>query len=596
MGTSAELSPNPPPAILPEPASLQLEPLAEDLRALNAASSREFLALSQALQSIAGHCRKITEMSREVTGLAALGESERALDTLQKILADAAQLQALGSTSREKLHKILSALQSSRDPLNHLIKLPVKLNTVGMLSRIEGSRLEGAAVNVSGLTAEMSRLSESIAQQVATVSGESEKLAHLFVQSVRQMDEVEERERKQGADLVLQTQALLDSFQTRSRASNAAAVKIDEEYGGIRQSIDRIVTMLQSEDIGRQRVEHVQDVLRGAAVSAASDPKQEEVADLVALQHPQLIGTRDLLVNSITSILENLRSLRPRVEGLTAEVAALSLQTGEAGHSFADTIKSRMEGLCLIFDQYFGSARTVVSIVQTVLPSLSDMAGAVGEVEDIQASIRLMALNAEIKTAHLGNSGAAMGVLASELHKITEQSDGDTRSILDGLRLMEQVLKEMSGHDVPSGDSIMMSSGGAEVKEQVFGLVEAVLHASHEMAQRIAALQQVAGSLGAEIQNACEVAGRATGIGPGFDSVIERVKAAADHLDRLSARTGDRKGERAARLAAMYSMQSEREVHQSFFGKEGQESSAAGPAEKGNGAGDHDLGDNVELF
>jgi hypothetical protein len=115
-------------------------------------------------------------------------------------------------------------------------------------------------------------------------------------------------------------------------------------------------------------------------------------------------------------------------------------------------------------NQYFASARTVVSIVHTVLPSLEDMTGAVAEVEDIQSSIRLMALNTEIKTAHLGHEGVAMGVLASELHKITEQSEGDTRVILECLHAMEDVLKALGTHDAPSGDSMVMQSGCTEVK------------------------------------------------------------------------------------------------------------------------------------
>jgi hypothetical protein len=591
---SSNLSSDRVPAVLTVTDVPQLGSLPNDLLALNAAAAKEFLELSGALQSISGHIRNITSLSREATSLAAIEESERALGTLQHILADAEQLQTLGQTSREKLHNILSALENFREPLARLLKLPGKLNTIGMLSRIEGSRLESASVNVSGLTAEMGRLSENIAQQVATVAGESGRMAQLFTQSVQKMDDAEDLERHQSADLIAQTRSLLDSFQLRARASNAAALKIDEQYVGIRQAIDKIVTMLQTEDIARQRVEHVHEVLSSAAGSADAGAKPQELADILTLQSFQLLDTRDLVVNSLTSVLESLRSLRPRVEALREEVSALSLQTGEDGQSFATTIKDRMDALCAIFDQYFSSARAIVAIVHTVLPSLTDMGGAVEEVEDIQASIRLMALNAEIKTAHLGGEGAAMGVLASELHKITEQSDGDTRVILDCLSAMKEIVQTMAIHNSSSGASVT-SSANEEVKEQVLGLVDAVLNSSQEMARRIAALQEVAATLGTEIQSACEVAERAASIGQGFDAVLGRLQRKIEQLGGTLSGKGAMR-DRAPNLAAMYSMESEREVHEQFFGAPASENAGRERPSKKESATANDLGDNVELF
>jgi len=569
-----------PPALL---ASLQ-----DDLRELNAAGARQFLALAGSLQSIAGHARDIAALSHQLAELTGAGESDEAVATLQQVLTEAARVQTLSQDSREKFREILSCVEHSRPSLTRLIKLPLLLNTVGILSRIEASRLTDASVNAASLTSGVDKVAENIGRIVAQVAGEAATLTGVVSQGAQQLDAVEEKQRHQTADLISHGRNLLDSFRARSEASKAAVGKIDEQYANIHSATNSVVLSLQSEDIARQRVEHIQEALE--QVSAAGSLLGSE--NVLFLQRSQLFTARKLLSDSLASILDSLRSLNPRLNSLTAETAALVSQTDEDGGSFAATIKEELGILSSILGPYFSSARAVASTVETILPALTAMTSAVNEVEEIQASIRLMALNAEVKAAHLGETGAAMGVLASELHKITGQSDGDSRIILGCLLGMDGVLKALASQGVTSNISFLISSEGDDVKKGIDHLVEAIVNSGRETSASLAVLQQKTEVLRHELAGACELTEQANGVIQGFDDVLEKLDQTLEQLgwkpDAPPAPEGA-----AANLKKLYSMHEERRVHEQAFGISPADATRPLPQPAAPGS---ELGENVELF
>ena len=271
--------------------------LQDGLARLNACAAEVFLALGGALQSVATQAREVAGLSKSAISLGAAGQSDESMGKLQLMLGDAIQVQALGRMSREKLHEVFGHLKHCQAPLSHLMKLPSVLRTVGMLYRIEASRLEGASIkgvtiNVSSLTADMDEMGRQIGERVATVGSEGARLAQLFQTGTEHMDRVEERERGEATSLIQQTSAVIASFRARQKAANEAARKIDQQYGDMRLASDRIVMSLQSEDMARQRIEHVQEALAQIASGVEAGGLQGGDADILMLQRSQLLSTR----------------------------------------------------------------------------------------------------------------------------------------------------------------------------------------------------------------------------------------------------------------------------------------------------------------
>jgi hypothetical protein len=568
--------------------------LQEGLTRLNACAAEVFLALGGALQSVATQAHEVAGLSKSATSLGAAGESDESMSKLQLILGDAIQVQALGRVSREKLHEVFGHLKHCQAPLSHLMKLPSVLRTVGMLYRIEASRLEGASVqgvtiNVSSLTADMDEMGRQIGERVAAVGSEGARLAQLFQAGTEHMDEVEEQERGEASNLIQQTSAVIASFRARQKAANEAARKIDQQYGDMRLASDRIVMSLQSEDMARQRIEHVQEALAQIASGVEACGLQGADADILMLQRSQLRSTRELLAEAIASVREGLRALGARLDALATESSSWASKTDKDGHLFSAEVKSKLSSLCSIFDSYLISARNVVSTVDSVLPGLQEMTNAVNEVEEIHASIRILALNAGIKTARSGKMGAAIGSLAVELHGIAKQSDADTRELLERLRAMQRPLSEMEKQKVMSLSSNMLQWSGARMTEEMHSLVEPVIAESGKLSEMLATLQEKTAKLRTDLRSASEIAERAGVVIQTFEGVLKQ-------LDRhLKAMGHSPEAKRAAgggtsRLSTLYSMQSERLVHEQMFEDN---KSEAKPGEAPMAA---EPGNDVELF
>jgi hypothetical protein len=565
--------------------------LQDGLQRLNACAAEVFLALGGALQSVAVEAREVAGLSKAAVGLGTAGESDQSMHKLQLVLTDAVQVQALGQVSREKLHEVFSHLKQSRAPLDRLMNLPSVLNIVGMLYRIEASRLESASINVSSLTGDMDGMGRQIGKRVATVGAEAARLSRLIKEGTEQLDRVEEQERTQAADLIRQTGAVIGSFRARQEAAGQTAVKIDKEYGDMRQASDRIVMSLQSEDMARQRIEHVQEAISRIATGVEAGGLHSGDADVLLLQRSQLSSTRGLLSDSIASVRDGLRSLGPRLDALTADTSAWASHTDQEGHSFSAEVKSKLGALGSIFGAYLNSAQKVVTTVDSVLPGLVEMTNAVNEVEEIHASIRVLALNAGIKTARSGKLGAAIGALAVELHEIARQSDGDTRAVLESLHAMQGPLKEMEERKITSLSSNMMQWSGQQMTQEMNCLIDPVLADSLKLSKMLAVLFEKTAKLRTDLKSAVAVAERAGVVIQMFDSVLEE-------LDRNLGRMGyspdavlSHDG-KTARLSALYSMESERLVHEQLLGVGKPSPDAAGATPT---AAD-ELGSNVELF
>ena len=79
------------------------------------------------------------------------------------------------------------------------------------------------------------------------------------------------------------------------------------------------------------------------------------------------------------------------------------------------------------------------------LKTTADVSGSVNDIEEIGAEIQLIALNARIKTAHTGDEGAPLGVIAEAIQRLS--SDANTGKTAISAALNDVML---AAHDVQS--------------------------------------------------------------------------------------------------------------------------------------------------
>jgi hypothetical protein len=576
----------------PSVSSMPLAQLCESLGSLNARVAEEFLGLAAILQSNSTRARQITVESHKATGSEANLQSSRSIGVLQRILGDSASISEMVEVSTEKMLEILSHVNAARGPLQRLTKMRSLLQTVGVLSRIEGGRITNTSVDLSSLSKDIDVLAEEVQQHLNRIFEDSSTLSEVLQNGIRELSRFEQQERVQTADLIRRTQSVLAPMIARSESLQAAARDIDEQYTQFHRATDKVVMSLQSEDIARQRVEHVQEAIRRVAVSLDSGNSVESSAGVLVVQRSQLVSTRDLLKDALQTIYSGLESLSPRIQDLVARTATLAQQTDEGGQSFASVIDSGLETVSTVFKQCSASVKAVVAIVDGVLPSVEKMTAGACALEEIEASIHLISLNATVKTAHLGSEGVAMGVIASELHSITRKSEGDTKFVLDGLTAIGEALSKITNEEAMSGSSLMMSSSGDDVGSELAGLSESIRSSSQQMKAGLDQVRQLAEALCVELTRGCQLATHAASLTEEFDNQLRSFDEVFEQLgytkEMAAAAIG---GNHSEDLSALYSMESERKLHMAVFGG----SSSQSAPEVSDSAGS-EFGDDVELF
>jgi hypothetical protein len=221
------------------------------------------------------------------------------------------------------------------------------------------------------------------------------------------------------------------------------------------------------------------------------------------------------------------------------------------------------------------------------------MTKAAERLEDIELSMRLLALNAAIKTAQLGAEGAAMSVVATALKCSAADSKTNTQPVIECLTSMSQSLADISVHGSASAASSLMRSDAKEVAATVAQLADCVNNSRSELARKLNVLLAMSGTLQGELLSAREVA-EASVIDDVFSNVVNSFNTLLQEFG--GAELVSRESADTTKLKELYSMQSEREVHEQTISRLCERkgtSMESNPTPEGK---DNDLGDGVELF
>lgn len=581
--------------ILTGSSSAVLTALNLQIDTLKSRVAREFMELAAALQASSQHAREITEASHQATGCEIAQQSSHSIAVLQGVLADSASVTGMVATSTQKMSEILTHVTAVDAPLTRLTKMSTLLQIVSVLCKIEGGKITGTLVDTSGLATDIDHLASQVTRHVEEIVGDASILSELLQNGVADLQRFGSKERTESNDLIEQTQTLLGPALANAQASQAAAQIIDKQYTRFHNATDKIVMSLQSEDLARQRIEHIQEALSLASTRLDAGDSAASCASVLSLQRAQLASTRDLLSDSVANIRSGLQSLVPQIKELLSKTSALALQTSKEGESFASLIDNGLKTVAEVLQQCSSSANNVVSIVNRVLPSVETMSSRATALEAIESDIRLISLNATVKTSLLGTEGAAMGILASELHRITTERGSDATLVLTGLSAIREALAGISQQKSSAQNSAILSAGSANlVSDELAGLSNTVRNASKQAALGLEQVKDLAENLCTELARGAELAERATTLRDSFDQLIANFNTSFDQLGiDTSAKAISHNAGVAENLSTLYSMHSERVLHHQTFGGGPLPLS---PPKQPSSLPPSEFGDDVELF
>ncbi|MBJ3786924.1 hypothetical protein [Devosia sediminis] len=358
-------------------------------------------------------------------------QAEEASTRLSAVATRAEQLAQTFSQEKADLARLVDVVAAANSPISDLKRAVKMMGIVSVNARVTAAGIVGDSDDFDVFTTDIATLSDSANRTI-------QDFAQVYRQLTTEVDRAaSQRARFEGAHA--HTLAHLgSSLATTLEAlgqQRASAVESSAETGRVsRQIVGRIgsaVMSLQVGDATRQRIEHVEaglsalaDLMDGgpafghtlsegdhaaalAAIAVLEQTQLSEAASSFAQEVGQAEADLSALAADAGTIMARSRDFGGDERGKSSAIASLSAQLRTAVTILAD------------FEAERGKLETVAAAVQGTVKTLLEHVEAVQEIE---ANMRLVSLNAAVRCAQLGPRGASLTVIATQLRELTSET------------------------------------------------------------------------------------------------------------------------------------------------------------------------------
>jgi hypothetical protein len=354
-------------------------------------------------------------------------EMSEAGERLARFVARARDIAEAFAREKGDVERLRVAVGAATHPIDDLRRAVRLMGILAVNARIVAAGLADAADQFDVFTTDIAELSKSATAAVAAFADGHGRLAAAVNGAASQFGAFEAAHRARLAGLAHSLDRGLQSIAERRHLSvgrSAETLRVSQEMAN---RVGSAVMALQVGDSTRQRIQHSEEVLGDLAAwlaaGAAGDIRVEAgdrpvlAAILLELQQRQLRATGDAFAHETREAERALIELARDAEAAIADcrrlyggdaagspVAALGAELREAASLLRDCAVER--------EKLDALAATVGSMVDVLL-------GHIEAVQEIEANMRLVGLNAAVKCAQLGPRGAALSVIAHQLRELT---------------------------------------------------------------------------------------------------------------------------------------------------------------------------------
>lgn len=534
--------------------------LVERMETARARIEERFLEGGAALLSVLDVLNKLVGSLDQLTGSLDEETANATMAELQQTVGRLSELSRIEAARQAGFVDISGAERNLRPHVSSMIETMRYLRTFAVTAKITGAGIDDFA----GFAEE---ILERIHAGTKQVNDFGDKLHHLGsgLGSVmeRGRGTIERYEETiPGIVSDLATGGTEISAQRKILADRAARVR--QIASGIQGKLASTLSAMQIGDITRQRIEHCQDALAlldsylGQEASGLSAADREQlssiVTNLVALQLSQTIDDFD---RDTMKIVETVASFRSDL----AKIDDLRRQMGDAE---GDNAMRRLEASV-------GVARKAVREVEAVACEAGELSRStaatvhqlidgIGVIQLVRTDIHYMALNTNLRCGKIGEHGKALNVVTAELRNFAGNLDETADKVLAELKTLEKASEKLQSSQDDSGEALLddrlaramekISEVGDRMAAQTEVLGEQSRGATEQMNASLSRLDFKA-ELG-EVLRACaeDIAGE-----------VARAGASEPSGDLEPALT-----DLGGRIAKLYTMVSERELHAAVLG------------------------------
>jgi hypothetical protein len=561
---------------------------------------RDFLALGENLMHLEAGCEGISRNAGELAECASATVLHATLDRFSGELAalTSAASDEAGQESLRDIEAVSAIVEELSTIVAAFARIVKHLSMLGIATRIESARLGADGRGFSTLADDVEKLAHLIVEHCAGIAAKVEALRG-HVASARERTQGIIRAQEQCYELISkELTAHIAGLAALSERSATLSGELSRNAEAIRADVSLAVRSLQSHDIVRQQIEHAEHALAEVAKVLDDDAaaaQLEELTDLAAfaadvltLQDSQLGSADAHFSEAAAHLRDSLASLAGRIRNIGAAIVeAVGEEGGEGALSRVEggiaTVKAQL-------GDFAAQGEALGGIMDSVAGTISGMGGAIEAIEEVGAEIELIAINASIKAAHTGDAGAALGVLALAIQRLSMDARRQTdavAAILTNISTASQTLQATASRHNDQ-------SASWRVMDDLDTALVAARDDAARMTRLFAELQSASATLGDEAARVAAGIDFDRDIGAKLADIRRTLEAEVRSAREIAPQGGSGRSDRLRTLYDRYTMEAERAVHEAAFGL----TATAGAGDGGGAQADEtgEFGDNVELF
>ncbi len=585
-----------------------LLPAIATLKLMAGTTEDEFLHIGSRIQLLYHRSTDVSGMSGQLVEVVSGMTVQSLTDRLQRMMAD---MQAYLSEARVRsndscriLEEVQQLLENLSAPMEGFQKINKSLRMLSISTKIESARLGELGSGFVNLAMDVEKLSHQVNEKSAAILAHRLRLSNMIGENLVGVHSSEATQDATVTASLASTASSLQELLTVNERCNRFGETVATISSEVAGDISEMVASMQMHDMTRQQVEHIIEALeqlhgtlKNIDIATVSEEKGRAVTvesgDVCELQEAQLRFSSTELYTAVTTIIGNLQDIDQKQQAMGHEVHLVTGASDSSGGSFVDVMSEGMTSITSALTSCAWADRNMSDTMGRVAGTIGEIASFVTDIEMIGTEIDLIALNAQIKAAHTGTEGAALGVLAEAIKRLSDEAVRQTSSVAGTLKNIYTATEHMT---CSSADEDHHLSNRVMVLQ---GDVATVLR---ELATMNGAISSILTGLGQEIAT---VTGDVEQLIAGID-VHSRTRTMAEGvLDDLAQIVSQARSivpastefkENLRFMEQRYTMESERHIHESIARKRNGQSPVVVRQTVTAAVDESEFGDNVDLF
>jgi len=584
----------------------QIAPVMSILQRLAGSTETQFLQLGEQLQDFVLRSSQISSTAAELVQLLAGDGSGQLTSRLRNLFQEMdsylSHVRAQGSDSCHTLEQIMAQLDQVVQPLEGFQKMDKSLRMLSISTKIESARLGELGTGFITLAMDVEKLSHTVSEKSIGIMQQRQTLSQLITENLAMVRSTEASQHADASSILSGIRSSLEMLAQLNDACSDAGSQAGVIAEEVAAETATVVSSIQFHDITRQQIEHVFEALEKLLQQTTGPSNTDdrttckqliaEVGDVCELQHAQLRHATSQLNQATQAILDSLQNIGVKQSQISRQLQqALMGNAGSDESSLLDTMQQDMHRVTAILQRCADADQTLLRAMSEVTGTIGQIAGFVSDIEAVGSEIDLIALNAQIKAAHTGPQGAALGVLAEAIKRLSLEAVVQTEAVSSILRSINETTAHLNQSDDQQSDSTTDQVSGMEQESRQ--IISGLSSTNQLLRMRLSSLAGMVESLAADINattsgfHVHEESGRMAeqaevALEQVYTEARQQVPASSEFRNNLQ------------HMERRYTMESERLIHEMLAARHGVKLSLKREQAGTDSASEY--GDNVDLF